>query len=62
MKLLVEPGLVEREQRGRWAYDRPTTGVLAEAKIEKVDAAMRSFEPGVTSAMRSSRADPTRCR
>lgn len=31
MKLLVEAGLVTREQRGRWAYYRPTTGVLAEA-------------------------------
>lgn len=31
MKLLVEAGLVAREQRGRWAYYRPTTGVLAEA-------------------------------
>jgi ArsR family transcriptional regulator, arsenate/arsenite/antimonite-responsive transcriptional repressor len=31
MKLLVEAGLVAREQRGRWAYNRPTTGVLAEA-------------------------------
>jgi len=31
MKLLVEAGLVVREQRGRWAYYRPTTGTLAEA-------------------------------
>ena len=31
MKLLVEAGLVEREQRGRWAYYRPTMGALAEA-------------------------------
>ena len=31
MKLLVGAGLVAREQRGRWAYYRPTTGVLAEA-------------------------------
>lgn len=31
MRLLAEAGLVAREQRGRWAYYRPTTGVLAEA-------------------------------
>ncbi len=31
MKLLVEAGLVSREQRGRWAYYRPTTGALVEA-------------------------------
>lgn len=31
MKLLVEAGLVSREQRGRWAYYQPTTGVLTEA-------------------------------
>ncbi|AWB88497.1 ArsR/SmtB family transcription factor [Salinibacterium hongtaonis] len=31
LKLLVEAGLVSREQRGRWAYYRSTTGVLVEA-------------------------------
>ncbi|MGI6877899.1 ArsR/SmtB family transcription factor [Microbacterium sp. gxy059] len=31
MKLLVEAGLVEREQRGKWAYYRPTVGVLVDA-------------------------------
>lgn len=31
MKLLVEAGLVEREQRGRWAYYRPTIDTLASA-------------------------------
>lgn len=31
MKLLVEAGLVTREQRGKWAYYRPTTGTLADA-------------------------------
>ncbi|WP_167132103.1 ArsR/SmtB family transcription factor [Paramicrobacterium chengjingii] len=31
MKLLVEAGLVSREQRGRWAYYRPTTGALTQA-------------------------------
>lgn len=31
MKLLVEAGLVAREQRGKWAYYRPTTGALADA-------------------------------
>lgn len=31
MKLLVEAGLVAREQRGKWAYYRPTTGPLIEA-------------------------------
>lgn len=31
MKLLVEAGLVEREQRGRWAYYRPTIDTLATA-------------------------------
>ncbi|MDT0157272.1 metalloregulator ArsR/SmtB family transcription factor [Microbacterium sp. ARD32] len=31
MKLLVEARLVEREQRGRWAYYRPTVGTLASA-------------------------------
>ena len=31
MRLLADAGLVTREQRGRWAYYRPTTGVLAEA-------------------------------
>src|SRR5699024_8051098 len=31
MKLLVEAGLVEREQRGRWAYYRPTIETLAAA-------------------------------
>lgn len=31
MKLLVDAGLVEREQRGRWAYYRPTIDTLAAA-------------------------------
>lgn len=31
MKLLVEAGLVTREQRGKWAFYQPTTGTLAEA-------------------------------
>lgn len=31
MRLLADAGLVEREQRGRWAYYRPTTGALSEA-------------------------------
>lgn len=31
MKLLVDAGLVTREQRGRWAYYQPTTGTLADA-------------------------------
>jgi len=31
MKLLVEAGLVTREQRGKWAYYRPTVGTLADA-------------------------------
>lgn len=31
MRLLTEAGLVTREQRGRWAYYSPTTGVLADA-------------------------------
>ena len=31
MKQLVEAGLVAREQRGKWAYYRPTTGTLADA-------------------------------
>ncbi|WP_353114136.1 metalloregulator ArsR/SmtB family transcription factor [Microbacterium sp.] len=31
MKLLVEAGLVTREQRGKWAYYQPATGTLAEA-------------------------------
>lgn len=31
MKLLVEAGLVAREQRGRWAYYRPTIDTLAAA-------------------------------
>lgn len=31
MKLLVEAGLVTREQRGKWAYYQPTTGTLAAA-------------------------------
>ena len=31
MKLLVEAGLVEREQRGRWVYYRPTIDTLAAA-------------------------------
>lgn len=31
MKLLVEAGLVTREQRGKWAYYQPTIGTLADA-------------------------------
>ncbi|MBL5975269.1 MAG: ArsR/SmtB family transcription factor [Leucobacter sp.] len=31
MKLLVEAGLVTREQRGKWAFYQPTTSTLAEA-------------------------------
>jgi len=31
IKLLVEAGLVTREQRGKWAYYQPTTGALANA-------------------------------
>ena len=31
MKILVEAGLVIREQRGRWAYYQPVTGTLLEA-------------------------------
>jgi ArsR family transcriptional regulator len=31
MKLLVEAGLVDREQRGRWAYYTPTTNTLSDA-------------------------------
>lgn len=31
MKLLVEAGLVTREQRGRWAYYQPVTEVLTAA-------------------------------
>lgn len=31
MKLLVEAGLVAREQRGKWAYYSPTLGALTEA-------------------------------
>lgn len=31
MKVLVEAGLVAREQRGRWSYYRPTTGALTAA-------------------------------
>lgn len=31
MKLLVEAGLVTREQRGRWAYYAPTPGPLLAA-------------------------------
>lgn len=31
MKLLVEAGLVAREQRGRWAYYRPVPGTLTDA-------------------------------
>ena len=31
MKLLVDANLVSREQRGRWAYYRPTTEPLAAA-------------------------------
>ncbi|WP_375001453.1 ArsR/SmtB family transcription factor [Aeromicrobium sp. CTD01-1L150] len=31
MKLLVDADLVSREQRGRWAYYRPTTGPLTDA-------------------------------
>lgn len=31
MRLLVEAGLVTREQRGKWAYYQPTTGTLTDA-------------------------------
>lgn len=31
MKILVEAGLVTREQRGRWAYYQPTTNTLVAA-------------------------------
>lgn len=31
MKLLVEAGLVTREQRGKWAYYRPVAGTLTDA-------------------------------
>lgn len=31
LKLLVEAGLVTREQRGRWAYYRPVPGALEDA-------------------------------
>ncbi|UFU06745.1 ArsR/SmtB family transcription factor [Ruania halotolerans] len=31
MKVLVEAGLVDREQRGRWAYYRPSTSALVAA-------------------------------
>ena len=31
MKQLVEAGLVEREQRGKWAYFRPVDGALETA-------------------------------
>lgn len=31
MKLLVEAGLVTREQRGKWAYYQPTTATLVDA-------------------------------
>ena len=31
MKLLATAGLIAREQRGRWAYYRPTPGPLAAA-------------------------------
>ena len=31
MKLLVEAGLVTREQRGKWAYYQPAIGTLANA-------------------------------
>lgn len=31
MKLLVEAGLVTREQRGKWAYYRPSLGTLVDA-------------------------------
>lgn len=37
MKILVEAGLVDREQRSRWAYYRPTTGVLRDAAQVIVD-------------------------
>ena len=33
MRLLVEAGLVTREQRGRWAYYRPVPGALAAATL-----------------------------
>lgn len=31
MKILVEAGLVTREQRGKWAYYQPTIGILTDA-------------------------------
>lgn len=31
LRLLADAGLVVREQRGRWAYYRPTTGALSDA-------------------------------
>lgn len=31
LRILADAGLVSREQRGRWAYYRPTTGPLADA-------------------------------
>lgn len=37
MKLLVEAGLVSREQRGRWAYYRPTIGALVDAAKSLAD-------------------------
>jgi ArsR family transcriptional regulator, arsenate/arsenite/antimonite-responsive transcriptional repressor len=30
MRLLVDAGLLEREQRGKWAYYRPVPGALTE--------------------------------
>ncbi|SEE82232.1 ArsR/SmtB family transcription factor [Ruania alba] len=34
MKVLVDAGLVQREQRGRWAYYRPSIGALVSATHE----------------------------
>ncbi len=38
MKVLVDAGLVHREQRGRWAYYRPTTEVLEDATRTLIDS------------------------
>ncbi|GGF45478.1 putative transcriptional regulator, ArsR family protein [Microbacterium sorbitolivorans] len=38
MKLLVEAGLVTREQRGRWAYYQPTAAALTDATRTLVGA------------------------
>lgn len=48
MKLLVEAGLVEREQRGRWAYYRPTPRALIDATTRLAPAERR--EDGVIRA------------